>query len=209
MALKSEKHVTQADRLAEALSLIFHPFVVGIPTVVLAMIEEGSSISTALFWTVLSVSIVILPLTYRIYARVRAGQYSDASVSMREQRHGLYKLAALLLVFLLVILLVGKAPMVLIASLVAVALATLVAFVINRRFTKLSLHTFGISGAAAILFLSVPLWGLIAALFIPVVAWARIHLKHHTIPQILIGFAVPVSSVFLIFHIFHLLSLRP
>jgi hypothetical protein len=98
---------------------------------------------------------------------------------------------------------------VLIASLVAVALATLVAFAINRRFTKLSLHTFGISGSAAILFLSFPIWGLIAALFIPLVAWARIHLKHHTISQILIGFAVPVSSVFFIFYMFHLLSLRP
>ncbi|MBL8080438.1 MAG: hypothetical protein JNM55_20880 [Anaerolineales bacterium] len=202
----NKKNVSQADRLAEAVSLIFHPFVVGIPTVSIAMVDQGSSLAIALFWTVLSVSVVILPLTYLIYSKVRNGKYSDPSVSMREQRHDLYKIAAVLLIFLTAILVFGKAPTVLIASLISVVLATLISFIINRRFTKLSLHTFGVSGCAAILLLTVPMLGFIATLFIPLVAWARIHLQHHTVPQIIIGFTVSFSSVFFIFYMFHLLS---
>jgi hypothetical protein len=206
MESNNKEHISQSDRLAEALSLLFHPFVVGIPTIVVAMVNQGSSLTIALFWTLLSVGVVILPLTYLIYSKVRSGQYSDPSVSMREQRHGLYKIAAVLLIFLTAILILGKAPIVLIASLISVVLATLISFLINRRFTKLSLHTFGISGCAAILLLTTPTLGFIATLLIPLVAWARIHLRHHTIPQIIIGFAVSFASVFLVFYIFHLLS---
>lgn len=198
--------VNRTDRLAEAVSSVFHPFIVVGPTMLIAILFRGNSLWQALFWTTLSIGIVIIPLAYLIYSGVRSGRYSDPSVSMREQRRSLYSTASLLLVLLIAILLLGKAPLILIACLTAAVFATLVGFAINVRFTKLSLHSIAMAGCATVMILTIPWLGVAMALFTPLVAWARIRLRHHTPLQILIGWTVAVVSVVLIFHMFHLLS---
>lgn len=203
MELK-EKHPDRLDQLAEILSSIFHPFVVIILTMILATAGQGKDVGQALFWTVLSICVIILPLTYVIYSRVRSGGYSDSSVSIREQRHGLYGLAGFLFIVLIAILVLGKAPRGFLAGTLAGGLALTTAFLINRRYTKISLHSMGISTCTAILLLTAPRLGMLLALFIPVVGWARIRLGHHTLPQVLIGFAVAVTCVFFVFRLFDL-----
>jgi len=204
-----EDQIIFTDRLAEALSNVFHPFIVVIPTMVVAIHEHGYTVLQAILWTFLSVCVVILPLLYLIYAGVRSGRYSDPSISMREQRHSLYFVAGSLLILLLSLLIIGKAPLILIACLVSAVLATLIGFLINARFTKLSLHSIGMAGCITVLILTVPELGLAMALFAPLVGWARIRLRHHTPLQILIGWTVAAFSVILIFHMFHLLSWWP
>jgi membrane-associated phospholipid phosphatase len=203
MALKG-KNPDGLDRLAEALSSIFHPFVIVILTMILSTVSQENRSGQALFWTVLSICVVILPLTYVIYSKVRSGKYSDSSVSIREQRHGLYGLAGFLFIILITILVLGKAPRAFLASTLAGVLALAVAFLINRRYTKVSLHSMGISVCTTILLLTTPQLGMLLGLFIPLVGWARIRLGHHTLPQVLIGFAVAVASVVLVFRLFHL-----
>lgn len=198
---KSTEHL---DRIAEAVSNIFHPFVVVIPTMVIAMITQGNTLWRSLFWTLLAIGVVILPMLILIVVGVRSGRYSDPSISMREQRSSLYALGVLLLVLLLAILVLGKAPLILIACLVSAVLATLVGSGINHWFTKMSLHSVGVAGCATVLLLTVPLLGIVMALFAPLVAWARIRLKHHTPFQILIGWAVPLICVLVVFYTFHL-----
>jgi membrane-associated phospholipid phosphatase len=192
------------DRVAEILSSIFHPFVIVILTMILSTVSQENRSGPALFWIVLSICVVILPLTYVIYSKVRSGQYSDSSVSIREQRHGLYGLAGFLFIVLITILVLGKAPRAFLASTLAGVLALAVAFLINRRYTKVSLHSMGISTCTVILLLTTPQLGILLGLFIPLVGWARIRLGHHTLPQVLIGFVVAVASVVLVFRLFHL-----
>lgn len=98
------------DRLAEAVSIVFHPFVVVIPTMVIAMMTQGNTLLRSFLWTALAIGVVILPMLILIYVGVRIGHYSDPSVSIREQRVGIYALGSILLVLLLVILVLGKAP---------------------------------------------------------------------------------------------------
>jgi membrane-associated phospholipid phosphatase len=198
--------VNRADRFAEAVSLVFHPFIVIIPTMVIAILQQGNTLWQALFWTALAVCVVILPLVFLIYSGVRSGRYSDPSVSIREQRHILYIAAGIFMVLLLAILVLGKAPLILLACMVSAILTTLVGYVINARFTKLSLHSIGMAGCATVLILTVPVLGLAMAFFTPLVGWARIRLRHHTPLQILVGWMDAVFSVLLIFHMFHLLS---
>ncbi len=192
------------DHIAEAVSGVFHPFVVVIPTMVIAMLSQRSTLWQSLFWTLLSVCVVIVPMLFVIYAGVRSGRFSDASISVREQRSSLYTLAAFLLILLLVVLIFGKAPLILIACLISAILATVIGFAINRRFTKLSLHSIGMAGCAAVFLLVMPLLGIAMTIFVLLVGWARIRLKHHTPLQILIGWAVSGSSVLIVFHVFHL-----
>ena len=193
-------NASQADRIARLVSHIFHPLVVVIPTLVIAMIRLGSTIWEAIFWTVLSIAIVNLPMALLLFWGVRSGKYSDASVSIGEQRTSIYAVGGICLVILLAVLIIGKAPVIIIACLVSAVIATVLGYVINR-YTKLSLHSAAMAGCTAVLLWTAPLIGIIMAVCAPLVGWARIRLKHHTPVQILIGWMVSMICVFVVFRL--------
>jgi len=195
-----QRSSSQADRFAELVSYIFHPLLIVIPTLVIAMVRLGSTIWEALFWTVLSVAIVNLPMALLLIWGVRSGKYTDASVSVREQRTSIYIVGGTCLVILLAVLIIGDAPSVIIACLISAVLSTVLGYWINRH-TKLSLHSAAMAGCTAVLLWTAPLIGMVMAIFAPLVGWARIRLKHHTLVQILIGWIFPVISVFVVFSI--------
>ncbi len=197
--------MSRGDRFAEAVSTVFHPFVIVIPTMVIAMLRKGIPLGHSLLWTSLAVIVMILPLVFLIYSGVRSGRYSDPSVSIREQRRTLYVVDIFFLVLLLAILVWWNAPLILVACLVAAIFSTLFASVINYRFTKLSLHSFSMAGCAMVLILTAPALGAAMVLFVPLVAWARIRLRHHTPLQILIGWTVSAVCVLIVFRVFRLM----
>ena len=189
-----------ADRLAEVVSYVFHPLLVVIPTLVIAMVRLGSTLGQAIFWTVLSIAIVNVPMAMLLFWGVRSGKYTDASVSVREQRTSIYAVGGTCLVILLAVLIISKAPVVIIACLISAVIATALGYWINR-YTKLSLHSAAMAGCTAVLLWTAPLIGVIMAAFAPLVGWARIRLKHHTPVQILIGWMVSMICVFVVFQL--------
>jgi len=68
-----------------------------------------------------------------------------------------------------------------------------------NRYTKLSIHSAAMAGCATVLLWTAPLIGIVLALLAPLVGWARIHLKHHTVLQILIGWMVAIVCVMAVF----------
>lgn len=193
-------NAANADKLAEVVSYVFHPLLVVIPTLVIAMVRLGSTLGQAIFWTVLSIAIVNLPMALLLLWGVRSGKYTDASVSVREQRTSIYAVGGACLVILLAILIIGKAPVVIIACLISAVIATALGYWVNR-YTKLSLHSAAMAGCTAVLLWTAPLIGVIMAVFAPLVGWARIRLKHHTPVQILIGWMVSMICVFVVFQL--------
>lgn len=193
-------NAANADKLAEVVSYVFHPLLVVIPTLVIAMVRLGSTLGQALFWTVLSIAIVNLPMALLLLWGVRSGKYTDASVSVREQRTSIYAVGGTCLVILLAVLIIGKAPAVIIACLISAVIATALGYWINR-YTKLSLHSAAMAGCTAVLLWTAPLIGVIMVVFAPLVGWARIRLKHHTPVQILIGWMVSMICVFVVFQL--------
>lgn len=186
------------DQVARVVSFVFHPLLVVIPTLVIAIIRTGHTLAQTLLWTLLSVSIVNIPMAILLFHGVRTGRYSDASVSMREQRASIYAVGGGCLVILLAVLILGKAPPVIIACLISAVLATGVGYLINR-YTKISLHSAAMAGCTAVLLLTAPFIGVVMALFMPLVGWARIRLKQHSPFQVLIGWTVTMACVFVVF----------
>lgn len=195
-----QPNTSKADRMAEIISYVFHPLLIVVPTLVIAMVQLGSTVWEAIFWTVLSIAIVNLPMALLLFWGVRSGKYSDASVSIREQRTSIYAVGGTCLVILLAVLIIGKAPVVIIACLVSAVIATVLGYVINR-YTKLSLHSAAMAGCTAVLLWTAPLIGVVMAVCAPLVGWARIRLKHHTPVQILIGWMVSMICVFVVFRL--------
>lgn len=191
---------SSADRIAEIISYVFHPLLVVIPTLVIAMVRLGSTLGQAIFWTILSIAIVNLPMALLLLWGVRSGKYTDASVSVREQRTSIYAVGGTCLVILLVVLIIGKAPVVIIACLISAVIATALGYWVNH-YTKLSLHSAAMAGCTAVFLWTAPLIGVIMAVFAPLVGWSRIRLKHHTPVQILIGWMVSMICVFVVFQL--------
>ncbi|NUM45362.1 MAG: hypothetical protein HUU38_11715 [Anaerolineales bacterium] len=191
-------------KIAKWISRIFHPFLVAVLTLTLATYQSGAPVPAVLLWVGISFATVILPVSLYILWMVRKGKYSDAYVSIREQRHSLYYVATLCLVALVVILAVGDPPLVVTACIVSGVLANGVGMLINR-FTKISVHSAAMAGCTAVLLVFAPVVGWVMVFATLITGWARMVLKAHTISQIGLGYLVASSSVVVVFRFFGLI----
>jgi len=81
--------------------------------------------------------------------------------------------------------------------------STLLVWLVNRHW-KISIHAAGVGGTACILLLSI---GEQAAPFfvaLPIIAWARLHVRAHTPAQVVAGSALGVGVSLVLFHAFGL-----
>jgi len=102
-----------------------------------------------------------------------------------------------------VILLYCGAPPILVATFVA-GLSAAVIFMCVNLLWKISLHTAFIAASVTVL---VILYGWIAAvtvLLIPLMSWARIELKHHSLAQVATGTLLAALIVVVVFYLFGL-----
>lgn len=135
-------------------------------------------------------SIVLLaaigPMLWVISRRVRAGQWTDHDVSVREERNRFYPVALAVAALTLLLLIGVRPPRDVIAGTVAILALVGLASIVNL-FLKISLHTgFAVFTAVALLPGS-PWAGGAAALVAAAVAWSRLELKRHTPAEILGG----------------------
>jgi hypothetical protein len=201
----SHTQIDRMDRLAEVISWVFHPFTIVIPTMLILMIQQRIPFWQSLVWTILAICVANLPMVGLLIYGIRFGHFSDLSVSIREQRKSIYIVYSFSTAILLTILVLGKAPIILTACMIAVILTTVIGFVINHYFTKLSIHSVVMVGCTTVLLLTTPWLGVAMAACALLVAWARIRLKHHTPVQILIGWVIPTLAVLIVFPMFQLM----
>lgn len=181
--------------LAVWISRAFHPFLVPLPVLALSLHVGGSPWPAALGWTLLCVAVVVLPsLALLALERRRRGD-GDWFVTVREQRRGLYALGAVCLVLLMAILLVAGAPRLLLASLAGAIAANAIGAALNRV-VKVSVHVGASAGSAVLLGHVAPPGGAVLALATLVVAWARLHLGHHTAGEVALGGLVAPVCVY-------------
>lgn len=154
------------------------------------MYLSGTSALKSLWWTAVGFIVVIAPLLGAVIYNVRRGRYTDMDVSIREHRYELYALAFVCFAALIAILNLFGAPRIAVGCLYAAALAIAVGALINRAFTKISLHSVAMAGCAAVLFFVSPAAGAILGLVALLVGWSRIHLNQHTPGQVLLGWLV-------------------
>ncbi len=156
----------------------------------LAQVLSGYPATEAIGWTALSFAIVILPMLAFLLLRVRAGRYEDMDVSIREDRHLLYTFGGLSFILLLILLAFLQAPPIVQRSLQAALLAVALGAAANRFVNKLSLHALAMAGSSTILLFVSPLAGLALGVISMLVGWSRIHLRRHTLSEVVWGWLV-------------------
>lgn len=172
-------------RFARLISVITYAPVLSIPIFLVINYfskEESAFLSISLisiaFAAILPLSIVFLWISLR--------KESDMDIPKREDRS--YPLIIVVMSYLIgtLVLIAFQAPLITVGLMFCYFSNTLVIFFINLRW-KISIHSMGVAGPTVALIFSFGYLGAISGLLIPLVMWSRVHLKKHTVSQVIAG----------------------
>jgi hypothetical protein len=184
------------DRLARWISILFDSSVLSIPIfLAFGWIEAGAS---GLGWAILILVIVTgIPLAYLLIGRKR-GWVTDMEMTQRSERPRFILVS--LSSDVLAILLLGAihGPHLLIVIVLAYFCLAIMMLTISN-FWKISLHMAGVGGFSIALLFVFGLPSSWALLSLPLVAWARLHRRKHTIAQLVAGAMVGALVTTLVF----------
>lgn len=188
--------------LARILSTIFNPFLTALGLFVI--LAHASARGTLDFWWLLFLSTFFTSLGPMIYVFWLYGsdRISDLDMSVRHERESVFLTFVIFYLAGTVVLWVTRAPTLMIASMAAYTLSTLVVQYITR-YWKISTHALGVTAPLVALTLLYGNQTLPFLVLIPMVGWARVYLKAHTLMQVIAGAALGTASTVIFFHIFH------
>ena len=173
-----------------------HPFVL-IPVLVAVVTARSLPPREAAVVVGLVLAGSILPMLWILVRRVRSGAWTDHDVSVREQRSGFYPAALALSGGTVILLYASGVGQSILRGTVAIFILIAASALVNTKL-KVSLHTgFAAFTAVSLLSLSWPMG--IAAVFVAIaVAWSRLELRRHTLPEVLVGALLGIGAALLL-----------
>ena len=156
-------------------------------------LKHSQNVAAAVGWWALALALVVGVPYLILFRALRTGKAADRQVVRRSQRPALFAAAAVAVAVALIVLYVAGAPRQLV-WLIAAMLCGLAAMGIITIWWKASMHMAVAAGAVAVLFIENHTAGLIAALLLPVLGWARWTDGRHSVAQ-LVGGALIGASV--------------
>ncbi len=195
--------IEMRKRIAKLISNILNPFLVTIIIILLLSFESTSSTLGALKWSLILIALSILPVFSVIFYLVQKGRLDGIFVSARKPRTKIYWLAGAFSGAGCVILPYFGAPSILVAIFVA-GFSAVVIFMCINLWWKISLHTAFIAASVTMLVIVYGWLAAIAAVLIPLMSWARIELKHHSLAQVAAGTLLAALIVVVVFYLFGL-----
>jgi membrane-associated phospholipid phosphatase len=188
--------------LARILSTIFNPFLTALALFVI--LADVSAKSTDDFWRLLFLSTFFTSIGPMIYVfwLYSTDRISDLDMSVRHERESVF--GAFVVFYLLgtIVLWFTKAPALLIAAMAGYTLSTFVVQYITR-YWKISTHALGITAPMVAMIMLYGRGPLPFLILIPMVCWARVYLKAHTLAQVIAGAVLGTASVIMFFELFH------
>ena len=189
--------------LARILSTVCNPFLTSLALFVILAATRARG--TTDFWILLFnsaffTSIGPMLMIFALYAMHRI---SDLDMSIRSERARIFGAFVLFYGIGVLDLWSIDAPKVLTATMAALTASSIVIYAITRWW-KISTHAFGITApivALTILFGERPLP---FAILIPLIGWARVYLRAHTLAQVLAGSALGAMATLGFFRAFRI-----
>jgi len=188
--------------LARILSTCFNPFLTALAFfVILAHIGAHNELE---FWRLLFVSTFftsIGPMLY-VFWLYATDRISDLEMSSREERELVFSAFVIFDGLGALALWLMGAPRLMIAAMLGYLASTLIVQYITR-YWKISTHALGITAPLAALTLLYGRQPLPFMVLIPMVCWARVYLKAHTVMQVVAGAALGMATTAFFFSLFH------
>lgn len=194
-----ERQSETRQRIANLTSNILNPFLISLAVILLFSFSSTTSTLEAVKWSLISMAVSIAPVFLFLLYLVRKGGLDDIFTSVRQQRTKIYLTAGVSTIAGYFILSYLKAPPILVTGFAAVLSMALVFMFINLWW-KISVHTGCIAASSIVL---VMLYGWTAAATLPLVpltAWARVELEHHSLAQAVTGAVLAALIAGVIFY---------
>ncbi len=191
------------ERIASLTSNILNPFLVSLVLILLLSFKSTSSTLDAVKWSLILIAVSILPVFLVIIYLVRNRRLEGPFINIRKQRTKIYLLADVGASVGCIVFHYLGAPSILVATAVA-GLSGVVVFMCVNLLWKISLHTAFVTASVTALTI---LYGSIAAVtvvLVPLIAWSRIELKHHSLAQVAAGALLAALIVVVVFYLFGL-----
>ncbi len=191
------------ERIANLTSNTLNPFLVSLVLILLLSFKSTSSTLDAVKWSLVSIAISILPVFSVIIYLVRKQRLESPFIITRKQRTKIYLVAGVCAGIGCIIFPYLGVPPTLRATFVA-GLSAVVVFMCVNLLWKISLHTAFVTASVTVLII---LYGSIAAVtvvLVPLIAWSRIELKHHSLTQVIAGALLAALIVVVVFYLFGL-----
>ncbi|MFN2528222.1 MAG: hypothetical protein ABR584_05840 [Candidatus Baltobacteraceae bacterium] len=193
--------------LARIFSTIFNPFLTSLALFIILSHARATNVSN--FWWLLFLSTFftsIGPMLF-VFWLYSTERISDLDMSIRSERETVFGAFVVFYLIGTLSLWVTHSPKLLIAAMAGFTLSTIVVQYITR-YWKISTHALGIAAPLVALTLLYgwdelfPFWVLL-----PMVCWARVYLKAHTVAQVIAGCALATFSVVFFFWLFKIVTL--
>jgi membrane-associated phospholipid phosphatase len=188
--------------LARIVSTIFNPFLTALALFVI--LADVSAKDTEDFWRLLFLSTFftsIGPMLY-VFWLYSTDRISDLDMSVRHEREVVFTTFVIFYFLGAGALWATHAPRLMIAAMLGYFASTLVVGYITR-YWKISTHALGITAPLVALIMLYGRQPLPFLVLIPMVCWARVYLKAHTIAQVLAGAGLATITTMLFFSLFH------
>jgi len=191
------------ERIASLTSNILNPFLVSLTLILLLSLKSASSALDAVKWSLISIAVGILPVFSIIIYLVRSRKLKSPFINIRKQRTKIYLLAGVCAGVGCIILPYLGAPKELMATFVA-GLSAVVVFMCVNLLWKISLHTALVTASVTVLIILYGPIAAVAVVLVPLIAWSRIELKHHSPAQVTAGALLAALIVVVVFYLFGL-----
>ena len=188
--------------LARILSTIFNPFLTALALFVI--LARVSAHSTFEFWGLLFLSTFftsIGPMLY-VFWLYSTERISDLDMSVRHEREMVFSTFVVFYLAGAVALWMVHAPALMIAAMLGYFASTFVVGYITR-YWKISTHALGITAPLVALTLLYGHQPLPFLVLVPMVCWARVYLRAHTVAQVVAGAGLATVTTMLFFYLFH------
>ena len=181
------------DRIAVVISVLFSPFLVPIASILLIVRIYAATIQQRLLWVLIVVLFASVLPTLFILMLFRLGHLSDIRLTVQEQRLKplLFSLASSLVGSSVLYLV--HAPREIVWLCIAYA-ANGVVFTLITPLWKISFHSGVAAGCMTALTMLVSTQFAPLFLLLPLIAWARVHRKRHTLLQTVVAAPIAVAN---------------
>ncbi|MEK7186168.1 MAG: phosphatase PAP2 family protein [Patescibacteria group bacterium] len=171
--------------IAKSISLIFSPPVILAPVPFVLVLKYSSDINDAIKWSFFFYISIFIMISVVLVGRF-FGIFSDLDVSNKSERPKLLISSLIICITNCIFLILFGAPKILILMGFGVLIGILFIFIF-LRWTKISIHTAAITAFAISIVLIYGRMFIPLLLLIPIMGWARITSRRHTLREVIAG----------------------
>ncbi len=185
--------------LARIISNIFNPIILFLAFPYILVERATRNFQVALEWEIISVFFLGIVTLYMVY-EVHRGVFSDLDVSRKKDRPRLFLFLSIITLLYMLVLFVLKAPFILLAVTFGIIIGIFISSIVTI-WVKASMHEATSTALFTALGIAFSGWYFLLLLLIPVLGWARVKTKRHTILEVCVGVMIGLLLAIFVYYL--------